>query len=63
MFSTQINPIVAMAAQARTTEDRATAVRLRAERIERERTAFFRSRAKNGQTTGVTALPAVATIH
>ncbi len=63
MFATKINPIVAMAAQARTTEDRASAARFRVERIERQRAAFFRSRAKTGQTTSATALPAVATIH
>jgi len=63
MFATQINPIVAMAAQVRTVEDRATAARLRAERIERQRAAFFRSRANPDQTTSVSALPAVATIH
>ena len=63
MFATQINPIVAMAAQARTAEDRASATRFRVERIERERAAYFRSRARTGQTTGTTALPAVATIR
>ena len=63
MFATQINPIVAIAAQARTAEDRASAARRRAERIERERAAVFRRRANTGQATGSKALPAVATIH
>ncbi len=63
MFATPTNPIVAIAAQARTAEDRAAATRLRAERIERERAAYFRSRANTAQTPGATALPAVATIH
>ena len=63
MFATQTNPIVAMAAQARTAEDRATAARSRAERIERERAAYFRGRANTVPTTGAKPLPAVATIH
>lgn len=63
MVATPINPIVAIAAQARTAEDRATAARLRAERTERQRAASFRSRANIGQTTGAKTLPAVATIH
>jgi hypothetical protein len=63
MFATQFNPIVAIAAQAKTAEDRAAAARQRAERIERERAAYFRSRTKTGQTSGAKALPAVATIH
>ena len=63
MFATPINPIVAIAAQARTAEERASAARRRAERIERERAAFFRSRANTGQATGTKTLPAVATIH
>ncbi len=63
MFATQINPIVAMAAQVKTVEDRATAARLRAERSKRQRAAYYRSRAKSGRSSSASALPAVATIH
>lgn len=63
MFATPINPIVAIVAQARTAKDRAVAARQRAERIERERAAFFRRRANTGRATDARTLPAVATIH
>ncbi|HSG94745.1 MAG TPA: hypothetical protein VLA28_04455 [Afifellaceae bacterium] len=63
MFATQINPIVAIAVQAKSADDRAAAARLRAERIERERAADFRRRANTAQPTGAGTLPAVATIH
>ncbi len=63
MLATQINPIVAIAAQAKSAEDRATAARRRAARMERQRAAFFRRRASTTQTTGAKSLPAVATIH
>jgi hypothetical protein len=63
MFATQINPIVAIAAQAKTAEDRAASARLRAERIERDRAADFRRRANTARATGANTLPAVATIH
>ena len=63
MFATPINSIVAIAAQAMTAEDRAASARRRAERTERQRAAYFRSRARTGQTNGAKALPAVATIY
>jgi hypothetical protein len=63
MFATPTNPIVAIAAQAKTAEDRAVAARLLAERIERDRADSFRRRANAGRATGARTLPAVATIH
>ena len=63
MTATQINPIVAIAAQAKSAEDRTMAARQRAARKERDRAAFFRSRANTARATGAGALPAVATIH
>lgn len=63
MFATPINPIVAIADQAKTAEDRAVAARQRAERIERDRAAFFRRRANTGRAADARTLPAVAAIH